>query len=231
LKENDYPTHARMGPDWLALVSNWMTEWERTGNKSERDKIITGVKSLAKMPYGLFSGKAAAMGYDPVSYKLYQLDKEDIGQSHLSVLMGGPEIAFELTDLLDDKEWDKLWLQFCKLYGMPQDSIENEFGKRVKLGDPGLWYARLPAYYAKSTGQLAWAEKAWTDFLRKSPWGRGYLIFDKKLVEGADLLEPVYEVQGVSTNSTAQWCLNAIELLELVGDQIPEDHPLFSNEK
>jgi hypothetical protein len=31
-----------------------------------------------------------------------------------------------------------------------------------------------------------------------------------------------------STNSTAQWCLNAIEVLELIGDTIPEYPPLWS---
>ena len=54
-------------------------------------------------------------------------------------------------------------------------------------------------------------------------------MLNKTLVDKPELLEPVYEVEGVSTNKTAQWCLNAIELLELVGDQIPEDHPRFSN--
>ena len=49
-----------------------------------------------------------------------------------------------------------------------------------------------------------------------------------KLLKKPELLSPVYEVQGVSTNNTAQWCLNAIELLELVGDQIPDDHLRFS---
>lgn len=39
----------------------------------------------------------------------------------------------------------------------------------------------------------------------------------------------MYEVEGVSTNNTAQWCLNAIELLQLVGDQLREDNPLFQN--
>ena len=171
------------------------------------------------------------MGYDPGTYKLYQLDKDDIGYSHLSVLMGGPEVAFELTDLLDDKKWDKLWMQFCKLYGMPKDSIENSFGKRVKLGDPDKWYARLPAYYARKTGKDAWAKKAWDDFLRKSARGSVYTNFNKKRIDGAELLEPIYEVEGVSTNNTAQWCLNAIELLELVGDQIPDDHLRFSNQE
>jgi len=229
LDKSEYPTHARMGPDWLALVGNWMTEWERTGDETYRDRIITGVKCLSDMPYGLFSGKGAAMGYDPATYKLYQLDKNDIGYSHLSVLMGGPEVAFELTSLLDNKKWDKLWLQFCKLYGQSVETIEKEFGKRVKLGDPDLWYARLPAYYAKTTGKVDWAEKAWDDFLRKSARERDYTNFDMKLMDKPEILKPVYEVEGVSTNNTAQWCLNAIELLELIGDQIPEDHPRFSN--
>ena len=228
LDESEYPTHARMGPDWLALVGNWMTEWERTGDESYRDRILTGVNSLSDMPFGLFSGKGAAMGYDPSTYKLYQLDKNDIGYSHLSVLMGGPEVAFELSPLLENEKWDKLWLQFCKLYGQPVDTIEKEFGKRVKLGDPDLWYARLPAYYAKTTGEADWAEKAWDDFLKKSGRESVYTNFNMKLLKKPELLSPVYEVQGVSTNNTAQWCLNAIELLELVGDQIPDDHLRFS---
>ena len=228
LEKSEYPTHARMGPDWLALVGNWMTEWERTGDETYRDRILTGVKCLFDMPYGLFSGKGAAMGYDPSTYKLYQLDKNDIGYSHLSVLMGGPEVAFELTPLLESEEWNELWLQFCKLYGQPAETIEKEFGKRVKLGDPGLWYARLPAYYANTTGEMDWAEKAWNDFLSKSGWESVYTNFNMKLIEKPEILSPVYEVKGVSTNNTAQWCLNAIELLELVGDQIPEDNPLFS---
>jgi hypothetical protein len=231
LKENEYPTHARIGPDWLALVGNWMTEWERTGNTAYRDKIMTGVECFSKMPYGFFSGVTGAFGYDPATYKMYQLDKDDIGYSHLSVLMGGPEVAFELTPLLDNKKWDKLWLQFCRLYGEPVKSIEKEFGKRIKLGDPDKWYARLPAYYAKTTGKAAWGEKAWDNFLRKSGREKVYTNFDMKLVDKTGLLEPIYEVEGVSTNNTAQWCLNAIELLELIGDQIPENHPRFKKDR
>lgn len=228
LDKSEYPTHARMGPDWLALVGNWMTEWERTGDESYKERILTGVNCLSEMPYGLFSGKGAAMGYDPSTYKLYQLDKNDIGFSHLSVLMGGPEVAFELSPLLENEKWDELWLQFCKLYGQPVETIEKEFGKRVILGDADLWYARLPAYYAKATGEIEWAEKAWEDFLRTSDRDKVYTNFNMKRYEKPDVLSPVYEVQGVSTNNTAQWCLNAIELLELVGDQIPEDHSRFS---
>ncbi|MGD9929918.1 MAG: hypothetical protein AB7U05_07855 [Mangrovibacterium sp.] len=219
LDKSEYPTHARMGPDWLALAGNWMTEWERTGDNKWRDKIMMGVKSLANMPYGLFSGKGAAMGYDPTSHELFQLNKEDIGFSHLSVLMGGPEVAYELTELLDEPEWTRLWDQFTRLYGAPKDSVETEFGLAEQLGNPGHWYSRLPAYYANRSGEKAWAERAWDEFLRSGTH------FNTKLFDSAKTLEPVYEVEGVSTNNTAQWGLNAIQLLELVGEYFPEDHP------
>lgn len=226
MKKSEYPTHIRVGPDWLALVGNWMTEWERTGDTKYRDKILAGVNSLYKMPYGFFSGYNAAFGYDPATNELYQLNKNDIGYLHLSVLMGGPEVAFELTGLLHNKKWDKLWLQFCKLYGAPVDSIKKEFGKRVKLGDPGIWNARLPAYYSMVKHEPGWGIRAWNEFLG-SGHGWYYPSFKMKFFRDYESLNPVFEIRNASTNTTAQWCLNAIELLELVGNQIPEDNPRF----
>ena len=224
LKKSKYPTHIRVGPDWFALVGDWMTEWERTGNTKYRDRIMVGVNCFYNMPYGFFSGKDGAFGYDPKTYKLYRLDKNDIGWIHLSVLMGGPEIAFELSHLLHSKKWDKLWLQFCKLYGALKDDVEKEFGIAVKLGDPGSWYARLPAYYAKVTGDTAYAKRAWDEFFNAK--ARYYHTdFTMHKFNGIQSLQPVYEVRGVSTNNTAQWCLNAIELLQMVGDQLPADNP------
>jgi len=224
LEKSQNPTHARVGPDWLALVGNWMTEWERSGDTRYRDRIMVGVNSLYEMPYGFFSGQGAAFGYDPKTYELYRLDDNDIGFSHLSVLMGGPEVAFELTHLLQDKKWDKLWMQFCKLYAAPEDSIEKEFGKAVRLGYPGSWYARLPAWYANVTGDKAYGVRAWDEFLNAG--ARYYHTdFNTQKFDGIQSLQPLYEVRGVSTNNTAQWCLNAIELLQLVGEQLPEDNP------
>ena len=223
-EKSKFPTHARVGPDWLALVGNWMTAWERTGDTRYRDRIMAGVNSLYEMPYGFFSGKDAAFGYDPETYKLFRLDTNDIGYSHLSVLMGGPEVAFELSHLLKDKKWDKLWMQFCKLYAAPKEVIEKEFGKDVKLGDPGPWYARLPAYYAKVTGDKTYADRAWDEFFNAGA-KRFHTDFDMQKFDGIESLQPVYEVKGVSTNNTAQWCLNAIELLQLVGNELPEDNP------
>jgi hypothetical protein len=46
-----------------------------------------------------------------------------------------------------------------------KEEIENEFGKAVELGSPAPWYARLPAYYAKVTGEKNYAARAWDEFL------------------------------------------------------------------
>lgn len=50
------PARLRIGPDWLAYAGNWMTEWERTGNTKYRDKIIAGMKSIAALPHGVYTG-------------------------------------------------------------------------------------------------------------------------------------------------------------------------------
>ena len=223
LAKSAYPTHARIGPDWLALVGNWMTEWERTGDKKWRDKIMAGVNSFSKMPYGFYSGAQAAFGYDPARKTMHQLN-DTIGFSHLSVLMGGPEIAYELTDLLADASWNKLWLQFTSLYGAPREEINKAFGRAVSLGNPGPWYARMPAFAAVLTNDPKYAERAWREFL--SPRTKGQ--FDSRTVTGAEAIKTIEEVPGISTNNTAQWCLNAIQLLQLVGDKMPDSHMLWN---
>lgn len=224
LGKTQYPTHIRIGPDWLAVVGNWMTEWERTGDKKWRDKIMQGVNSFAKMPAGFFSGEQGAFGYDPVTKKIYQLN-DTIGAIHLSVLMGGPEVVTELKDILQDKDFDRMWLQFAKFYGASNEAQTKEFGKTGKLGTLTPWYARLPAYAANVTNDSKYADIAWKALL--SPGTNAQ--FTPRFVTGANAFKPLEEVANISTNNTAQWCLNAIQLLELIGDQLPEHHSFWDN--
>jgi hypothetical protein len=224
LPETKYPTHARIGPDWLALLGNWMTEWERTGDKRWRDKVMAGVNSFAKMPYGFYSGEQGAFGYNPATQKMYMLN-DGLGYSHLSVLMGGPEVAFELTELLQSPKWNKLWLQYCRLWGAAPEEIKEAFGKTADLGRQGPWYARLPAYVAYKKNDRKYAVKAWDWFLTSESAG----LFDPAQVTGSSALKPLQEVPTISTNHTAQWCLNGIELLELIGDEMPQKSPLWNS--
>ena len=73
MKQLNFPGRIRVGPDWFALVSNWMTEWERTGDTKWRDRILVGVKDMAKMPYGIRTGRNLVAGWNPVTADLYPL--------------------------------------------------------------------------------------------------------------------------------------------------------------
>lgn len=223
LPPSKYPTHARVGPDWIALVGNWMTQWERTGEKKWLDKINAGIGSFATMPYGFYSGVAGAFGYDPKDSKMYQLNPGDLGVSHLTTLMGGAEIGFELSKSIDNPDWQKLWLQYCELYGAPKEEVKRVFGKEQQLETPGTHFSRLPAYasYVKKDKNLA--KKAWNQFLKGS-----VKQFETKKIEGSQVLNPIQEIPAISTNNTAQWCLNAIELLELIGKDMPDNNPLWN---
>jgi hypothetical protein len=226
LPKSEYPTHARVGPDWFALVGNWLTEWERTGDSRWKDKILRGVQSFAKMPYGFFSGKEGAFGYDNKTGEMFQLNPTDLGQSHLSVLMGGPEIAVEMSHFLDDKDWQRLWLQYCELYGAPKESVVKAFNKDQQLGVMSPHFCRLPAYFAYKKQDVEAAKKVWSTFLDPKYYTRGN-TFNPRRINSPDVIKSLDEIGNISTNNTAQWCLNAIELLELIGKEMPKDNALW----
>ena len=85
-------TRVRIGPDWTALAGNWLVEWERTEDSRWRDRIVTGLADVGAMPYGLFSGFAGAMGFDPTTAHLYYDGREFSDSMNLSMLFGGAEL-------------------------------------------------------------------------------------------------------------------------------------------
>lgn len=52
--KDEFPTHVRVGPDWAAFSSNWMTRWERFEDTAYRDKIITGMDCIKGQIYGYY---------------------------------------------------------------------------------------------------------------------------------------------------------------------------------
>jgi len=214
--KNPYPTRVRGGPDWLAFIGNWMTEWERTGNTKYRDKIITGMDSIAAMPYGFLTGPNQLYGYDPATGKLYPLSQDGFGRYNLTVIMGGAEVVFELNELIDHPGWKKAWLQYCRLGSAPKDVVARDMssgteGADARFADPG----RLSAYVYAQTKEPAFAARAWA--------GGAYGLRNLNLqsLKGPDVLDALEEATGLSTNSTAQSCLQAIEVLAMCGDRMP----------
>lgn len=223
--EKKYPGRVRGGPDWLAFVGNWMTEWERTGNTNYRDKIITGMDCIMKMPYWFKTGKNLVFGYDPETGKLYPLSQE-ASDYNLATIMGGAEVIFELNDLIDHPGWQKAWLQYCRLTTAPaeviiKDQTTGKEGEDAYYSRPD----RLAAYAYLKTKNPAFAKKA----MERIAGGRGRSFVTTK-VEGPNVLNPIDEAKRVGTNGSAQSSLVAIQVLEMCADQLPDSIPKFETQ-
>ncbi len=216
------PTRVRLGPDWFAFVGNWMTEWERTGDTKWRDKILAGVESLNAMPLGVRTGKNLVFGYDPATGKLYQLSEEP-GVYNLATIMGGAEVVFELNQMLDDARWQKLWLQYCRLYNAPKDVIVRDMTTGTEGADGSFARdGRLAAYVYHQTNNAAFQKVALDALIRTGRGGQSARQVRK--IEGPESLNPIDE-GFAGTNGAAQSGLETIAMLGLVGQYLPAEFP------
>ncbi len=218
-----YPGRVRGGPDWLAFVGNWMTEWERTGNTKYRDKIIAGMDCIAKMPYGFLTGPNSMYGYDPATGKLYPLAADPFGGYNLQVIQGGAELVFELNELIDHPGWKKAWLQYCRLTRAPEAVVKADLMTGTE-GSSGEYTggARLAAYVYHETREPAFAKAAFAELLKGTRTDPGAnASWQTRQIAGPEVLRTIDETPGVSTNSTAQNSLNAIQVLAMCADQFP----------
>ena len=145
---SQYPCHAparlRIGPDWLAYAGNWMTEWERFGDIRYRNKIMTGLRSIALLPDGIFTGNLAK-GYDPATGRItYDGDPDVRSTNHLMTIMGGFEVMNELLPLTGVQEFGHTWKDFARRYKqMAHDIRHSDFPVR-RLEAYAAWQDRDP---------------------------------------------------------------------------------------
>jgi len=199
------PARLRIGPDWLAYAGNWMTEWERTRNTAYRDKIIAGMKSIAKLPHGLFTGNKA-LGYDPATGVLsYDGDPNLQNTNHLMTIMGGFEVMNEMMDMIHLPEWEAVWLDHAKRYKE----------QAWKISHNNFRVSRLLAYAAWKLRRLDLAQEAWNDLLSDGSKNGKFIPFESKMILPPEVPAAIDENPWVSTNGTATWGLDAIYLLEV----------------
>ena len=137
-----------------------------------------------------------------------------MGTYNLATIMGGGEVVFELNTLIDHAGWKKAWEQYCRLHTAPRDVIERDKttgteGTDGQYARPG----RLSGYLYTLNKEPGLREEG-VERCTHSADGR------PRRSKGPDVVTPIDEVTGLSTNSVAQGCLEAIEVLEMCGDQM-----------
>lgn len=212
------PTHLRSGPDWAALCSNWMTEWERSGDPASLAAIQAGLESLREAPMRLLSGPV--FGYDRKSKKLRHIGDDNYSY-HMIVPFGGPETWMELCGLLPEAGLQEMLREFGRFAGLSEEERVEASGGRISEANwnaSGFFPARLVAFAAAGEDRLA--ARAWEMLLTP---GRGMsLPIEPAEVPPGESHRRLRELAWVSTNSVSQWSLNVIECLALAPDALDE---------
>lgn len=220
-KEKQMPTHARTGPDWSSLCANWLTRWERFGDNRYKQKIVTGIRDIAKAPLKLVSGPD--FEFDPESHHLRYIGECATGGTHLQICMGAPEIWIELSELLEDSEWIRMLADYGRFYYLDPEEQQKESGGIIGSRAFTLPYmaGTMGAFGAAYFDDKLLAKKTWSCLLEaipKTSFGTG---FQPVVCEECGNRERLLEIPWISTNFTAQWCLNVIMALEFIREELP----------
>ena len=211
----------RSGPDWAALVSDWMTAYERTLNPVWREKIETGIADLSKTPLGLTSGPE--FGFDAQTGHLRYEGEAQNGSMHLQACMGETEVWLETADMLGQAPLSEMVARNGKYFFLPPEErgklSQGLLGSR-QFGSP-IYSAEMQAWAARESRDAEMAQSIWRNLLAllyapDKPSGFRTAVYGTR-----DDGSPLLEIPWISTNFTAQWCLKAI----VVSDLIPEARP------
>ncbi|MCR4994931.1 MAG: hypothetical protein K6A32_06100 [Bacteroidales bacterium] len=195
------PARLRIGPDWVAYAGNWMTEYERTRDTKYLKKIQAGMKSIAALPHGMFTGPGV-LGYDPATGILsYEGDTAIISTNHLKLIMGGFELMHEMLEMVPDKKFAACYLDHNARY---HKVTKNRF--RI---------SRLKGYAAALNHDDALAKETWTDMWRYSGPEQHYRFNPHQLLP-PEVPQPLTESVETTTNDCALWSLDAIYLQEVI---------------
>ena len=220
-KRKDGTVRLRSGPDWAALVSDWMTAYERTLNPAWREKIEDGVAVLSAAPLGLTSGPE--FGFDPASCQLRYEGERPNGSMHLQACMGETEVWLETADMLGSEALKTMTARNGRYFFLPPEERMKESNgllQNRQFGSP-IYSAEMQAWAAKEEKDEAMARAIWRNFLAllyAPDRPEGFLPVAYGVREDGQAL---LEIPWITTNFTAQWCLKAIVTADLIPDSMP----------
>jgi hypothetical protein len=231
--EHEKYSHIRVGPDWSSFVINWITRWERFEDEKYRDKLLHSIDSLKKAPLGMTSG--STFHYDPGTGEMHYMGAPNIAghehlgdgnyQQHMVICFGGPEIWFELVDLLQDNEFSEMFAELCSYYPMTPEERNTASDGSFNDENRGAWSGesfgvRMSAYSGYRYDKKRDLAKA-LEYMTPDHFVKEGLMIDEdgnsayNQVALQDSPRPLREVSGLTTNAVAQWSLNYMETSRL----------------
>lgn len=221
-KDMVYPSHARSGPDWSSLCSNWMTQWERFNDERYLNKIRVGIEDIKQAPLQLVSGPD--FEFDPHTCHLRYIGERTTGGCHLQICMGAPQVWTELGDLMEDEDWKRMVANLGRFYYLPREEQLEESGGLVGSREFSLPFmaAGIAAYGAWYLQDEVLAMRTWRILLHTQISKENQEGFRYSLLQDVGNREQLKEIPWITTNFVSQFCLNVIMALEFLQDKLPE---------
>ena len=218
----DGKVHLRSGPDWAALVSDWMTAYERTLDPKWRQMIENGLNDIANTPLGLTSGPE--FGFDALSGHLVYTGEKVPAGMHLQACMGETEVWLETADMLESKALFEMVARNGRFFYLSPEERMAESGGLLKdrqFGSP-IYSAEMQAWAAHMYDDRAMAKRIWKDLLsllyaKNKPEGYKPVTYALK-ADGSEITE----IPWVTTNFTAQWFIKFIVTKALIPGDAPK---------
>lgn len=203
-------THARLGPDWAAFTSNWLSKWERDKDPTALKSIQTGLDVIKASPHRLLSGPT--FEYDTTSKELIYIGTPKEGAYHMEIAFGAPQVWIELAELLEDDQFKDMIAEFGNVYAMEDQQMIEQVDSEIrhqKFAWP-MFSAGLVAYAAKRLKN--------PELLKISE----RYLFDEEIsgvllpiqIEMVDTWKELKEIPWITTNVAAQWSLNVLMYLK-----------------
>ncbi len=226
----DGSVRLRSGPDWAALVSDWMTAYERTLDPVWRQKTENGIADLRRAPLGLTSGPE--FGFDADTGRLHYEGEGKNQGMHLQACMGETEIWLETAEMLDNTELAEMTARNGMYFFLTPEERTKRSGGLLhdrQFGSP-VYSAEMQTWAARQQGDAVMARAVWRNLLSllyrpEHPDGFRTQVYGIRS-DGT----PLAEIPWITTNFTAQWCLKAIVTAELIPGAIPESFEALDRE-
>lgn len=217
-----FPSHARSGPDWSSLCSNWMTQWERFNDSKYLDKIRVGITDIKATPMKLVSGPD--FEFDPATCHLRYIGERTTGGCHLQICMGAPSIWTELGDLMGDEEWKQMVADLGRVYFTPREERGDKMNALLERREFTFPFMAtgIGAYGAAYLKDEVLAKRVWKELLGSIMNDQNRNGFAHIWVANEGNQENLREIPWVSTNFVAQFGLNVIMALDFIRDSLPE---------
>ena len=127
----------------------------------------------------------------------------------------------ELVALIPMPAFEKAWVAYCTLYNATPEEQKSALGKSLGKLNLKQGHARLTAFAARVKKDPKLAARAWNEFLGGEA-GIKKMSTEVDSLHGPEVLNPVEEAPGISTNAVAQWGLTAMAMLDLAGNAYNE---------